>query len=76
MTFFLLSSFPWISLICAFLIFACVVTVRQAGIDERKQKHEHKMARLEREKKKKAEDKEKAKLRMAQEEGEKESWKR
>jgi len=35
-SFFLLSSFPWISILCAFGILGCVVSVRQAGIDERK----------------------------------------
>jgi hypothetical protein len=75
-TFFLLSSFPWVSLICAFAIFACVVTVRQAGIDERKQKHEFKMARLEKEKNKKALEKEKKKVQMAEEEAEKAENKR
>jgi len=75
-TFFLLSSFPWISCLCAILIFACVVFVRQAGIDERKQKHAYKMARLEKEKARKEENREKEKLRKVKEEAEKEQAKK
>jgi len=44
------------------------VTVRQAGIDERKQKHEFKMARIEKDRKRRFEEKEKEKIRMMQEE--------
>lgn len=75
-TFFLLSSFPWISCLCAGLIFACVIFVRQAGIDERKQKHAYKMARLEKEKSRKEENREKEKLRKVKEEAEKEQAKK
>ena len=75
-TFFLLDSFPWISCVCAILVFACVIFVRQAGIDERKQKHAYKMARLEKERARKAENKEKDKLRMVKEEAEKEQAKK